>query len=68
MDNIPTYVAVIIASVTSLVVAVLVQIVIVPWQRKKILGESRNGHPVKFTFGDSDGKILIHVLRTIVMN
>lgn len=56
MDNIPTYVAVIFASAVSLVVAILVQIFVVPWQKKKILGGSKNGEPVKFTFGDSDGK------------
>lgn len=57
MDNIPTWVALVISSVTALIVAILVQLVVVPWQRKKILGESRNGQPVKFTFGDSDGKL-----------
>lgn len=54
MDDIPTYVAILISSVTAIVVAILVQVFVVPWQRKKILGESRNGQPVKFTFGDSD--------------
>lgn len=68
MDNIPTYVAVIIASVTSLVVAILVQVIIVPWQRKKILGESQNGQPVKFTFGDSDGLCNINLFYISVSN
>lgn len=68
MDNIPTYVAVIIASVTSLVVAILVQVIIVPWQRKKILGESQNGQPVKFTFGDSDGSFNINLFYFSIFN
>lgn len=55
MDNIPTWVALLISSVASLIVGVLVQTIVVPWQRKKILGESKNGQPVKFMFGDSDG-------------
>lgn len=56
MDNIPTWVALTISSTVAVVVALLVQLVVVPWQRKKILGESKNGQPVKFTFGDSDGE------------
>jgi solute carrier family 20 (sodium-dependent phosphate transporter) len=56
MDNISTWVAVVISSVVSIIVAILVQVIIVPWQRKKILGQSTNGEPVKFTFGDSDGE------------
>jgi solute carrier family 20 (sodium-dependent phosphate transporter) len=55
MDNIPTYIALTISSVVAVIVAIVVQLVIVPWQKKKILGESKNGQPVKFTFGDSDG-------------
>lgn len=57
MDNIPTWVAIVISSVVSVIVAILVQLVVVPWQRKKILGESKNGQPVKFMFGDSDGEL-----------
>jgi hypothetical protein len=56
MDNIPTWVAVVISTTVAIVVGILVQVVIVPWQRKKILGGSKNGQPVKFTFGDSDGE------------
>jgi solute carrier family 20 (sodium-dependent phosphate transporter) len=59
MDNIPTWVAITISTVVSLIVAILVQLVVVPWQRKKILGQSKNGEPVKFSFGDSDGKLCI---------
>ena len=60
MDNIATWVAVVISSVVSIIVAILVQVIIVPWQRKKILGQSTNGEPVKFTFGDSDGEYFTH--------
>lgn len=55
MDNIPTWVALTISSIVAIAVAILVQVFVVPWQRKKILGGSKNGKPVKFTFGDSDG-------------
>lgn len=65
MDNIPTWVAVVVSSVASVVVAILVQLVVVPWQRKKILGESKNGEPVKFTFGDSDGELCNQWSRVI---
>jgi sodium-dependent phosphate transporter len=40
----------------SLLVAILVQLFVVPMQRKKILGQTTDGQPVKFTFGDSDGE------------
>jgi sodium-dependent phosphate transporter len=43
-----------ISSVIAVVFAILVQIFVVPWQKKKILEESLQ--PVKFTFGDSDGE------------
>lgn len=57
MDNIPTWVALTISSIFAIFVAILVQLVVVPWQKKKILGETKNGQPVKFTFGDSDGEL-----------
>lgn len=53
LHNIPTWIAFSISFVASLVVAILVQLIVVPQQKKKILGHS-NGQPVKFTFGDSD--------------
>lgn len=56
MDNIPTWVALTISSIFAVFVAIVVQLVVVPWQKKKILGETKNGQPVKFTFGDSDGE------------
>lgn len=57
MDNIPTWVALTISSIFAVFVAIVVQLVVVPWQKKKILGETKNGQPVKFTFGDSDGEL-----------
>lgn len=67
MDNIPTWIALAVSSVVAITVAILVQVFVVPWQRKKILGESKNGNPVKFTFGDSDGKIP-HIFLALAMN
>jgi sodium-dependent phosphate transporter len=54
----------------ALLVALLVHFLVVPAQRKKILGQT-DGQPVKFTFGDSDGEtqifeILLKVLITPV--
>lgn len=54
MDNIPTWLAATIAISAALVCAIFVQLVIVPWQKKKILNDT-NGE-VKFSFGDSDGE------------
>lgn len=56
MDNIPTWIAFVVSAAVGISVAILVQLIIVPWQRKKILGQNSNGKPVNFTFGDSDGK------------
>lgn len=57
MDNIPTWIAFIVSAAVGIAVAILVQLIIVPWQRRKILGQNSNGKPVNFTFGDSDGKL-----------
>lgn len=50
MDNIPTWKAVSISVGIALLVALIVQFILVPMQRRKIMGQ-----PVHFTFGDSDG-------------
>lgn len=68
MDNIPTWVALTISSTVSIAVAILVQLFVVPWQRKKILGESKNGKPVKFTFGDSDGELSKFLFPPMTIN
>lgn len=67
MDNIPTWVALLISSVVAVIIAITVQLVIVPWQRKKILGQTKNGKPVKFTFGDSDGELSFPFNRKLIL-
>ncbi|GAB0088831.1 Phosphate transporter [Sergentomyia squamirostris] len=57
MDNIPTWLAVVSSIVVGLLVAIIVQLVLVPIQRRRILGIPKaSKKPVTFTFGDSDEK------------
>lgn len=56
MNNIPTWVALVASLLVGIVAAILVQIFIVPWQRRKILGHSKARKPVKFTIEGSSGK------------
>ena len=56
MDGIPTWIAIVVSLSVGVVIAILVQLIVVPWQRRKILGQSKSTKPVEFTFGDSDGK------------
>lgn len=56
MNNIPTWVAFVASLTVGLVTGILVQIFIVPWQRRKILGHSEAKKPVKFTIEGSSGK------------
>lgn len=58
MDNIATWKALAISSGIALLVAVLVQFLLVPVQRRKIMGQ-----PVHFTFGDSDGNYPLFSLK-----
>jgi sodium-dependent phosphate transporter len=51
MNNIPTWLAFVASLVVGLVSAILVQMFIVPWQRRKILGQAKK--PVKFTIDGS---------------
>lgn len=51
--------ALVISSLVAVVVAILVQVFVVPWQKKKILEES--SQPVKFSFGDSDGEQSLNI-------
>lgn len=53
MDNIATWLAVMISVIIGLVVAIGVQLFVVPWQRRKITND-RNGGPVTFTINDSN--------------
>lgn len=58
MDHIPAWVALLISLLLGVVVAMLVQMFIVPWQRRKVLGQSKaSGKPVKFTI-DGDGEYI----------
>lgn len=56
MNNIPTWVALVSSLIVGIVTAILVQMFIVPWQRRKILGQSQAKKPVKFTIEGSSGK------------
>lgn len=53
MDNIATWLAITISVIIGLVVAVTVQLFVVPWQRRKIINQ-RNGDPVTFIINDSN--------------
>lgn len=56
MDGVPLYIAITASLAVALLVAVLVQTIVVPWQRRKIEKVTCGGK-AKFTFGDSDGKL-----------
>lgn len=53
MNNIPTWVAFVASLIVGVVTAILVQLFIVPWQRRKILGHGQVKKPVKFTIEGS---------------
>ncbi|XP_058821781.1 sodium-dependent phosphate transporter 2 [Topomyia yanbarensis] len=53
MDNIPTWMAAVISVSIGLLVAVLVQLFVVPWQKNKILNQDKVTR-TEFTVGDSD--------------
>ncbi|XP_050085887.1 sodium-dependent phosphate transporter 2 [Anopheles aquasalis] len=56
MDGIPLWVALTISITLGVVVAAIVQMFIVPWQRRKILEGGAAGHgKTEFMLGDSDG-------------
>ena len=55
MDNIPTWIAAVVSISFGLLVAILVQIFVVPWQRKKILNQNK-ADKADFMIGDSDGE------------
>ncbi|XP_058056901.1 sodium-dependent phosphate transporter 2 [Anopheles bellator] len=55
MDGIPVWVALTVSLTIGTVVAVLVQMFIVPWQRRKILNGGAGTQRTEFTLGDSDG-------------
>lgn len=53
MDNIPTWIAIVGSVSVGLLVGILVQLIIVPWQRRKILNQETKRR-TEFTVGDSD--------------
>lgn len=53
MDNVTVPVAIAISSAVGLVVALMVQLMLVPWQRHEIIGNSVDDGRVKFTIDDS---------------
>lgn len=53
MDNIPTWIAIVGSISVGLLVGILVQLFIVPWQRRKILNQETKRR-TEFTVGDSD--------------
>lgn len=56
MDNIPTWIALTGSIVLSVIVVILIQLFVVPIQKRKILNKLNQERPVKFTFSDSTGK------------
>lgn len=52
MDNISSPIAVAISLAIGIIVALVVQLFLVPWQRREITGNAQNGR-VKFTINDS---------------
>ncbi|XP_058118120.1 sodium-dependent phosphate transporter 1-A [Anopheles ziemanni] len=56
MDNIPVWVAFVVSISLGVTVAVLVQLFVVPWQKRKILaGQDGGTNKTQFMLGDSDG-------------
>lgn len=53
MDNIPTWLALVVSVSIGLTVGILVQLFVVPWQRRKILNQESKRR-TEFTVGDSD--------------
>lgn len=53
MDNVPTWIALVLSIALGLAVALLTQLFIVPMQRKKIKNKIQTTDPVKFNFEDS---------------
>lgn len=54
MDNIPGWIAVVISLSIGLTIAIIVQLIIVPWQRNKVLEHIKSGGPVQFSIDDSN--------------
>lgn len=58
MDHIPLWLAIVISLGLGIILMIIIQLVVVPWQRKKILtNQEVDRKPVNFTFGESTGKL-----------
>lgn len=69
MDGIPAWVALLVSLGVGLLVALLVQLFVVPWQRRKVLGQSKaSKKPVKFTIDGGEGELLTNALRTCCLH
>ncbi|XP_053657607.1 sodium-dependent phosphate transporter 2 [Anopheles marshallii] len=55
MDNIPVWVALVVSLTLGFTVGILVRLIIVPWQRRKIINGSDGANKTEFMLGDSDG-------------
>lgn len=56
MDKIPVWMAAAISGVVALVCLIVIRVIVVPWQRRKILAELKAEHPpVNFNIGESAG-------------
>ncbi|GLV39179.1 Na[+]-dependent inorganic phosphate cotransporter type III [Carabus blaptoides fortunei] len=54
MDKIPLWLAIVISLGLGIILMIVIQLVVVPWQRKKILASQEiDRKPVNFTFGES---------------
>lgn len=53
MDNVTVPIAIVISSAIGLFVALIVQLFLVPWQRREIIGNAIDNGRVKFTINDS---------------
>lgn len=54
MDNIQTWLALTISLSIGLIVAIIVQLIVVPWQRHKVLEHIKSSGPVQFSMDDSN--------------
>lgn len=60
MNNIPTWIAFLVSALLGAFVALIVQVFVVPWQRRKVLEQVKaSTKPVTFTFEGSTGEYLM---------
>ena len=68
MDNIPTWIAISISTSLAIVAAILVQLCLVPIQRKRIEEKLKLNSKIKFTIESSNGNLLLDELFIISFN